>query len=68
MHKTLDENGISDDRETMADLGIPKSFYIPSVCLYYNDDMRHLDDDADDEETLLEELNCVCKKPEELKM
>lgn len=62
MNKTMEENGIPDDREIMANLGIPQSSYIPSVCLYYNDDLRHLDDDSNDEDTLLEELNCVYEK------
>ncbi|EFA09863.1 Cytochrome b5 domain-containing protein 1-like Protein [Tribolium castaneum] len=65
MDKTMDENGIPDDREKMAELGIPKSFFVPSVSLYFNDDLRHTEDLTDDEDELDAEVCCTCKKDDE---
>ncbi|CAH1154034.1 unnamed protein product [Phaedon cochleariae] len=48
MNKTLDENGILDERDTFTDLGLPQNYYIPSVFLYYNDDLKYFDFDDDD--------------------
>lgn len=65
MNKTMDENGIPDEREKMAELGIPKSYYTPSVQLYYNDNLKHLEDITDDEDELDKEICCVCKQTTE---
>ncbi|XP_044271122.1 cytochrome b5 domain-containing protein 1 [Tribolium madens] len=65
MDKTMDENGIPDDREKMAELGIPKSFFVPSVNLYFNDDLRHTEDLTDDEDELDAEICCTCQKDDE---
>ena len=41
MEKTLQENGIVDDSDTFYDLGIPDDSYIPSVLIYFNDDLTY---------------------------
>lgn len=61
MNKNMEENGIPDEREIMADLGIPKSTFIPSVRLYFNDDLKHLEDLTDDEDELDKEVCCDCE-------
>ncbi|KAL1491852.1 hypothetical protein ABEB36_012387 [Hypothenemus hampei] len=40
MSKTLEENGIPDEREKFTELGLPPNFYVPSIFLYYNDDLK----------------------------
>ncbi|KAH1017653.1 hypothetical protein HUJ05_008263 [Dendroctonus ponderosae] len=48
MSKTLEENGIADERDKFTELGLPQNFYIPSIFLYYNDDLKWaLEDDED---------------------
>lgn len=40
MDKTLEENGIVDERKTYEELEIPESeWYIPAIHLYFNDDL-----------------------------
>ena len=39
MEKTLEENDIPDESEEFIDLNIDEDFYIPTVHLYYNDDL-----------------------------
>ncbi|SPQ95645.1 unnamed protein product (mitochondrion) [Plasmodiophora brassicae] len=39
LHKTLEENGIADESEEMASLGINEQQHLPSLQLYYNDDL-----------------------------
>lgn len=43
MQKTLDENEIPDERDLFAELGLPRNYYIPSVFLCYNDDLKYFD-------------------------
>ncbi|CAH0555354.1 unnamed protein product [Brassicogethes aeneus] len=50
MYKTLEENGILDERDRFCELGIPANFYIPAILLYFTDDFNHLEDDLDDED------------------
>lgn len=48
MSKTMEENGIPDERDVFTDLGLPQNFYLPSIFLYYNDDMKWaIEDDKD---------------------
>lgn len=37
----MEENGIFDERDQCAELGLPPNLYIPGVFLYYNDDMKY---------------------------
>ena len=37
--KTLDENGVEDEQEEFEALHLPDTFYIPSLFLYFNDDL-----------------------------
>ncbi|CAG9771632.1 unnamed protein product [Ceutorhynchus assimilis] len=51
MSKTLEENGIVDERDKFIELGLPQNFYLPSIFLYYNDDLKwakDLENDDDD--------------------
>lgn len=48
MNKTMEENGIPDERETFVCVGLPQSTYTPGVLLYYNDDLGY--DESDDDE------------------
>ncbi|XP_076250890.1 cytochrome b5 domain-containing protein 1 [Rhynchophorus ferrugineus] len=47
MSKTLDENNIPDERDIFTEVGLPQNFYVPSIFLYYSDDLKWamLDDD-----------------------
>lgn len=48
MQKTLEENGIPDERDLFIELGLPQNYYIPSICLYYNDDLKYFDFNDDE--------------------
>ena len=37
--KTLEENGIPDEREIFNDVGLPENLHIPAILIYYNDDL-----------------------------
>lgn len=39
MEKTLDQNGIYDERDTFARLNIDYDTYIPAILIYFNDDL-----------------------------
>ena len=39
MKLTLDENGIPDDTDEFEDLNIDPDFYIPTIQLYFADDL-----------------------------
>ncbi|PSN46135.1 Cytochrome b5 domain-containing protein 1 [Blattella germanica] len=39
MTKTLDENGIRDEREEYEDVGLPPDTFVPCLMLYFNDDL-----------------------------
>ena len=41
MTKTLEENGISDEAEKFRKLGLDEDFYVPTVHIYYNDDLTY---------------------------
>ncbi|XP_022917689.1 cytochrome b5 domain-containing protein 1 [Onthophagus taurus] len=44
MNKTLEENGIIDEREEYYRLGLPQSLYIPVIFMYYSDDFKHVEE------------------------
>lgn len=48
MDKTMEENGIPDERDALGDLGLPPHLYIPGIFLYYNDDFKHYECGDDD--------------------
>nr|CAI5843824.1 unnamed protein product [Callosobruchus analis] len=48
MTKTMEENGIPDERDLFTELGMPQTYYIPSVFLYYNDDLKYFDFDEEE--------------------
>jgi hypothetical protein len=39
MTKTLEKNGVPDETEVFYDLGMNDDYYIPSLHIYYNDDL-----------------------------
>jgi hypothetical protein len=39
MDKTLEENGISDESETFTQLGMDDEYYVPTLHIYFNDDL-----------------------------
>jgi hypothetical protein len=39
MTKTLHENGVSDETENFSKLGMDEDFYIPTIFIYFNDDL-----------------------------
>ena len=41
MSKTLEDNGLIDDADTFYSLGIADDAYIPSVLIYFNDDLTY---------------------------
>lgn len=43
--KTMEQNGIPDERDKFTDLGLPQNLYVPGVLLYYNDDLGWEDSD-----------------------
>ncbi|KAG5899274.1 hypothetical protein JTB14_012276 [Gonioctena quinquepunctata] len=48
MNKTLEENGFPDERDLFTKLGLPQNYSIPTVLLYYNDDLKYFDYDEED--------------------
>ncbi|XP_063237942.1 cytochrome b5 domain-containing protein 1 isoform X1 [Bacillus rossius redtenbacheri] len=42
MDKTLEENGIPDERDAFLEIGLKETEYIPLVMLYFNDDLTEL--------------------------
>ena len=42
MTKTLDENNVKDEQDKFVDLQMDYDFYVPSLHLYYNDDLTSL--------------------------
>eukprot|EP01035_Chromulina_nebulosa_P020639 gene20639-26758_t len=41
MLKTLEENGIPDESEKYMKLGLEEDFYIPTIHIYFNDDLTY---------------------------
>lgn len=39
MDKTLEENGIRDEAETFNRLGMDDEYYVPTLHIYFNDDL-----------------------------
>lgn len=39
MGKTLDENGVGDEAETFDTLGMDEEYYVPTLHIYFNDDL-----------------------------
>ncbi|XP_028133541.1 cytochrome b5 domain-containing protein 1 [Diabrotica virgifera virgifera] len=62
MNKTMEENGILDERDTFTRLGLPQNYYVPSVFLYYNDDLKYCDFDDDECEPLPSDFGLCCMK------
>ncbi|KAJ8918875.1 hypothetical protein NQ315_011167 [Exocentrus adspersus] len=52
MEKTMEENGIPDERDLFTDLGIPQNYYVPTILLYYNDDLKYINFDDNEEEDI----------------
>lgn len=48
MNKTMEENGILDERDEFIRVGLPQSTHVPGVLLYFNDDLGY--DSSEDEE------------------
>ena len=41
MEKTLEVNGLSDDGDKFMSLGLNEDFYIPTLHIYFNDDLTY---------------------------
>ena len=41
MDKTLEDNGVPDETDTFFDLGLDDDFYVPTLHLYYDDDLTY---------------------------
>lgn len=39
MDKTLDQNGIIDERDNFLRVGISETYFIPTLAMYFNDDL-----------------------------
>ena len=39
MDKTLEENGVNDESDTFNELGMDEDIYIPTLHIYFNDDL-----------------------------
>jgi hypothetical protein len=39
MQRTLEENGIPDESEEFSSLRLDEDFYIPTIHVYFNDDL-----------------------------
>ena len=39
MQQTLEENGVVDESELFYELGMDEDFYIPTLHIYFNDDL-----------------------------
>ncbi|KAK9881033.1 hypothetical protein WA026_014376 [Henosepilachna vigintioctopunctata] len=56
LDKTMDENGIVDDRDKFAEFGMPQNYYVPVVFLYYNDDLKCTEMEEEEEFTYYKDL------------
>ncbi len=41
MDKTLEENGVPDEAEKFRALGLDDDFYVPTLHIYFNDDLTY---------------------------
>jgi len=41
MNKTLEENGIPDESEKFRSLGLDDDFYVPTIHIYFDDDLTY---------------------------
>lgn len=41
MELTLEQNGIEDESEKFLDLGMDEDFFIPTVHIYFSDDLTY---------------------------
>ena len=41
MNATLDENGISDESQSFENVGLEYDFYLPTLMIYFNDDLTN---------------------------
>lgn len=41
MDKTLEENGVPDEAEKFRGLGLDDDFYVPTLHIYFNDDLTY---------------------------
>lgn len=41
MSKTLEENGVVDETEKFSGLGLDEDFYVPTLHIYFNDDLTY---------------------------
>lgn len=49
MKKTMEENGIPDERDEFVRVGLPQSTHTPGVLLYFNDDLGYDEPECKDE-------------------
>lgn len=45
LDKTMEENGIPDDRDSFTEFGMAQNYYVPVVFLYYKDDLKNCDEE-----------------------
>ncbi|KAJ8725951.1 hypothetical protein PYW08_004134 [Mythimna loreyi] len=60
LKKTLDENGIPDERERFSDVALAENMHIPAILLYYNDDLT---EDPPRSDCFCENVTCMMKRP-----
>ncbi|XP_047020938.1 cytochrome b5 domain-containing protein 1 [Helicoverpa zea] len=61
LHKTLDQNGIPDERDRFSDVALAENMHIPAILLYYNDDLT---EDPPKNICYCKDPKCVMKRPE----
>ncbi|CAH0701532.1 unnamed protein product [Spodoptera exigua] len=42
LNKTLEENGIPDERDRFSDVSLAENIHIPAILIYYNDDLTEV--------------------------
>lgn len=55
LNKTLEQNGIIDERERFTAVSLPENLHVPAILLYYNDDLT---------EDPTKDMTCFCHDQE----
>ncbi|KAM3961305.1 cytochrome b5 domain-containing protein 1 [Aphomia sociella] len=58
-NKTLEENGIPDERDRFSDVLLAENIHIPAILLYYNDDLT---EDPSRSDCLCHDFTCLIHK------
>ncbi|KAI8434653.1 hypothetical protein MSG28_003186 [Choristoneura fumiferana] len=60
-NRTLEQNGIPDERDRFSEVLLPENLHIPAILVYYNDDLT-IDPAKDD--CFCHDLDCIQGRPE----